>query len=150
VPKARRISNWRVADNNGAVRKLLAAWLGAAALAMVAGAATCRANSVVCDGVANDDRALYTPDELSAIYRHSPLGPLPPDSTDRVADDPRAAVLGQTLFFDSRFSANGRVSCATCHDPARAFTDGRPLAKGIAVGTRNAAGRQTGAEAIRR
>jgi cytochrome c peroxidase len=35
-------------------------------------------------------------------------------------------------------SVNGAISCATCHQPTRAFTDGRALAKGLAVGTRNA------------
>jgi cytochrome c peroxidase len=85
-----------------------------------------------------DDRALYTPDELAAIMAHSPLGPPPADPTDRVADNPRAAALGQKLFFDRGLSVNGAISCATCHQPARAFTDGRALAKGLAVGTRNA------------
>ena len=32
-----------------------------------------------------------------------------------MADDPRAAQLGRRFFFDTRFSANGEVSCATCH-----------------------------------
>ena len=84
------------------------------------------------------DRALYTPDELAAIMAHSPLGPPPPDPTDGVADNARAAALGQKLFFDGGLSVNGAISCATCHQPARAFTDGRALAKGLAVGTRNA------------
>jgi cytochrome c peroxidase len=84
------------------------------------------------------DRALYTPDQLAAIMAHSPLGPPPPDPTDGVADNPRAAALGQKLFFDGGLSVNGAISCATCHQPARAFTDGRALAKGLAVGTRNA------------
>jgi cytochrome c peroxidase len=39
--------------------------------------------------------------------------------------DPRAARLGQFLFYDARFSASGDVSCATCHDPARGFADGK-------------------------
>lgn len=33
-------------------------------------------------------------------------------------------ALGGALFFDTGLSANGAVACATCHDPARAFTDG--------------------------
>ena len=61
------------------------------------------------------------------------LPPLPPDPSNAVADDPRAVDLGQRLFFDKRFSTNGEVACATCHQPARKFTDGLPLAK--AVGT---------------
>src|SRR5207253_8739224 len=37
---------------------------------------------------------------------------------------PEKIALGQKLFFDGRLSADGAVACATCHDPARAFTDG--------------------------
>jgi hypothetical protein len=87
--------------------------------------------------IPHNDRDLYTPEELLAIYRHSPLGRLPPDSTNRVADDPQAAALGQALFFDPRFSANGKISCASCHRAALAFTDGRARAEGMFVGTRN-------------
>jgi cytochrome c peroxidase len=59
------------------------------------------------------------------------LEPLPADPTNRVADDPRAVQLGQRLFFDTRLSSNGKVSCATCHVPDREFQDGTPLAKGV-------------------
>jgi cytochrome c peroxidase len=53
---------------------------------------------------------------------------------------PARVVLGQELFFEPRLSADGTVACATCHDPDRAFTDGRPLSVGIhgRVGQRNA------------
>jgi len=53
---------------------------------------------------------------------------------------PAAVALGKKLFFDSRLSGDGTVACATCHDPARAFTDGRPTSVGIhgRVGQRNA------------
>src|SRR5258708_27931311 len=44
---------------------------------------------------------------------------------------PVRAALGQKLFFDARLSANGTVACATCHNPARAFTDRRPTSIGI-------------------
>ncbi|MBL8842786.1 MAG: hypothetical protein JNL90_14810 [Planctomycetes bacterium] len=69
----------------------------------------------------------FTPEELRAAQKLSPLPPPPPDPTNRVADDPRAARLGQFLFFDGRLSASGAISCATCHRPELAFTDGRPL-----------------------
>jgi cytochrome c peroxidase len=36
-------------------------------------------------------------------------------------------LLGKRLFFDVRMSGNGTQSCASCHEPARAFTDGRAL-----------------------
>jgi cytochrome c peroxidase len=53
---------------------------------------------------------------------------------------PARVALGQTLFFEPRLSGNGTVACATCHDPDRAFTDGRPVSVGIdgRVGQRNA------------
>ena len=53
---------------------------------------------------------------------------------------PATVALGKKLFFDGRLSDDGTVACVTCHDPARAFTDGRPLSVGILgrVGQRNA------------
>lgn len=40
--------------------------------------------------------------------------------------------LGRHLYFDKRLSAAGDVSCATCHDPARGFTDQLPVSTGHA------------------
>ena len=53
---------------------------------------------------------------------------------------PEKISLGQRLFFDRRLSADGTVSCGTCHDPALAFTDRKPTSIGIKgrVGQRNA------------
>jgi cytochrome c peroxidase len=59
------------------------------------------------------------------------LGPLPADPSNRYADDARAAALGERLFSDVRLSGNGKVSCATCHLPPKAFQDGTPLAHGV-------------------
>jgi cytochrome c peroxidase len=39
-------------------------------------------------------------------------------------------ALGRHLFFDPRLSGNASQSCASCHQPARAFTDGRAHALG--------------------
>ncbi len=49
-------------------------------------------------------------------------------------------ALGRKLFFERRLSRDRSVSCATCHDPRRAFTDGRPAAVGVfgRKGTRSA------------
>ena len=48
--------------------------------------------------------------------------------------------LGERLFFDKRLSADRSISCASCHQPDRAFTDGLSTARGIGghLGTRNA------------
>jgi cytochrome c peroxidase len=48
--------------------------------------------------------------------------------------------LGQKLFFDGRLSVDDTVACSTCHDPARAFTDGNAVSVGIKgrTGQRNA------------
>lgn len=45
--------------------------------------------------------------------------------------------LGQRLFFDSRLSANGQVSCSGCHKPEKYFTDGLPQGVGLGLTTRN-------------
>jgi cytochrome c peroxidase len=47
-------------------------------------------------------------------------------------------ALGQRLFFDPTLSADATVSCSTCHDPSRAFTDGRK----VSVGVKGNAGRR--------
>lgn len=39
--------------------------------------------------------------------------------------------LGERLFFDTKLSADTSISCATCHQPSRAFTDGRPRSRGV-------------------
>jgi len=97
--------------------------------------------------------APYAAPETRAIPEAGPLGQ--PRSLHQIgapADATRAAIprdnpqtpakiaLGERLFFDGRLSADGTVACSTCHDPARAFTDGKPLSIGIAgrVGQRNA------------
>ena len=61
------------------------------------------------------------------------LKPLPPDPSNAVADDPAAVALGERIYFDTRFSGNGAVSCASCHMPDRHFTDGRAF--GVGMGT---------------
>jgi cytochrome c peroxidase len=82
----------------------------------------------------------FSPDEIRTLRTMSLLStevrPLA-DPSNRFADHPRAAALGSRLFRDARLSGNGQVSCTTCHQPERAFTDGVPLARGTATGTRN-------------
>lgn len=78
-------------------------------------------------------RPAWSADELATLRSLSlaSLPPLPADPSNRVADDPRAALLGQRLFFDKRLSVDGTVACATCHVPGQQFQDGTPLGHGV-------------------
>jgi cytochrome c peroxidase len=97
---------------------------------------------------------VFSAAELDIIATLAPrhLPPPPPDKTNRVADDPRAADFGRRLFFDARFSGRllegdndgsphtlgrkgetGRVSCAGCHVPQSGFLDSRSLGHSISL-----------------
>ena len=80
----------------------------------------------------DDGRAGLTAQEVRIALELSPLPPPPPDPTNAVYESEAAARLGQALFFDTRFSRDGQVSCATCHAPELSWTDGRALARGLA------------------
>jgi cytochrome c peroxidase len=94
------------------------------------------AASLVSAGV--QSRTGWTAEETETLRGLSlaRLEPLPPDPSNRFADDPRAVELGHRLFFDTRLSANGKVSCASCHQPQREFQDGTPLASGVGTTSR--------------
>jgi cytochrome c peroxidase len=88
--------------------------------------------------------AIPQPGPLAAPRSQSQVG-FPKEQTIAAipADNPQSAekiALGEKLFFDGRLSVDGTVACASCHDPARAFTDGRPGSIGVRgqVGQRNA------------
>ncbi len=96
-----------------------------------------------------------TPGQRALLATLSPavLPPAPPDRSNRFADDPAAARLGQELFFDPSFAGplvdgdndgksaalgrvgdTGRVACAGCHVPSSGFVDTRSLGKSISLG----------------
>ena len=57
-----------------------------------------------------------------------------PDTPSHPPDNPPTAAriaLGKKLFFDPRLSRNGDMSCATCHQPERGWSDGLPLSIGF-------------------
>lgn len=58
----------------------------------------------------------------------------PASASNRYANDKRAAALGQQLFSDTGLSPGNNMSCASCHQPDRYFTDGLTVA---AAGSRN-------------
>ena len=62
---------------------------------------------------------------------------VPPGHTPPEVPDPALAEFGQRLFFDRRLSGDGRFSCASCHQPERAFTDGLALPEAAGRGHRN-------------
>lgn len=60
------------------------------------------------------------------------LGPLPPVVAP--PNNPMSAekiLLGKQLYFDTRLSSDDTVSCATCHDPAKGWSDAGPTSKGV-------------------
>ncbi len=58
---------------------------------------------------------------------------LPADPTNESSQDPRAVVLGEMLFKEPGLSGDGKTSCASCHDPARGFVDGKQHPRGFAL-----------------
>lgn len=44
--------------------------------------------------------------------------------------DSAKIALGKRLFFDERLSGSNTISCATCHDPFKAFTDNKQFSIG--------------------
>jgi cytochrome c peroxidase len=70
----------------------------------------------------------------------TPLGLPPLQVASDSAVTPEKVELGDKLFHDTRFSRTGEVSCSTCHDKDKGFTDNLPVSEGILKlkGTRNA------------
>jgi cytochrome c peroxidase len=62
------------------------------------------------------------------------------EKTQGLRVTPEKVRLGRLLFFDKRLSADGTISCATCHRPENAFSEPTPTSTGIKgqVGTRKA------------
>jgi len=46
-------------------------------------------------------------------------------------EDAARIALGRRLFFDKRLSVDGLISCSSCHDPVKAYADGRAFAQGV-------------------
>lgn len=74
---------------------------------------------------------------LANANERKPLQPLAPNIFSKNAFDvnffspnqryqstPKRIALGKNLFFDKQLSGNGTRSCASCHQPELAFTDG--------------------------
>lgn len=77
-------------------------------------------------------------DYLRAEYwEYVNIGPVPVPVMNPMTDE--KAELGKKLFFDNRLSGNNQLSCMSCHNPDKGWTDGRKVAIGTdnQKGTRN-------------
>jgi len=129
-------------------------WLAAVGLALVGVFLLhSRAEEEPAPGVPRDPLGAATPE-----YQEQALDALgsaedvakPPAAFDPVIWDafvpadnaltPARVALGRKLYFDKRLSDDGTVSCATCHDVTRGFTDQQAVSEGIGnqFGKRNA------------
>lgn len=63
------------------------------------------------------------------IFDRDAVDPMFFAATDASRASPAVVALGRELFYDPALSAGGQRSCASCHLPERAFTDGRPRAR---------------------
>lgn len=89
-------------------------------------------------GMASANELLLTPEEIERVLSHGPWpAKTQSDPSNRVSGNPDAIELGKTLFFSPKLSANGKTSCASCHQPERNFTDGKARALGARVLDRN-------------
>ena len=90
-----------------------------------------------CHGDTKKGEVVFSDSEVAEIRKLSPLPEVPPSPTNRVADRLDAALFGQRLFFEEKLSSNGKISCATCHDPVKGFSDGKELGEGLKIGDRH-------------
>src|SRR5687767_10924603 len=86
--------------------------------------------SAGCDVVCGDVECMFTKQEWKDVQALSPLPDPPLDPTNRLDGEPAAIALGQSLFFETRYS-NGlkvashhgvigdkqKIGCVSCHDP---------------------------------
>ncbi|MEO1161078.1 MAG: cytochrome c peroxidase, partial [Pseudomonadota bacterium] len=86
----------------------------------------------------NAQSLVLNDEEIAAALSHGPWpAPDKNDPSNRVSGNPAAIKLGKTLFFSQKLSADGTLSCASCHRPESGFTDRLPQAMGHTRGDRN-------------
>ena len=108
------------------------ACLAAVLAALALSAASCERGRPEPDPPAEPGRSLLSVDYAPTAYdfalpEHFPAMPQPADNS-ATAEGVR---LGQRLFFDPILSRDSSFSCASCHRPELAFTDGEALSRGI-------------------
>ena len=123
--------------SGASVAARLAAWLSGIPIALCVFSGIAMLAGIVAPAQALE----FTAEEKRRILRHGPWPPASrPDPSNRVSGQPAAIAFGRALFFDPRLSTSGTVSCATCHPPDRAWTDGLPRSRGHRTVDRNAPG----------
>ena len=79
-----------------------------------------------------EEEDLYTPIpynlKIPTLFADKLIAPIIPTNNPLTEE---GITLGKKLFFDKILSGNGTQSCATCHDPQKAFTDDRQFSDGI-------------------
>lgn len=91
---------------------------------------------VICVGCA-EQQIEPLPDLYPSVPSNFPPVPVPSDNPIT----PAKVALGKALFFERRLSSEGTISCASCHAPARSFSDApNQVSRGVggALGQRNA------------
>jgi cytochrome c peroxidase len=114
------------------------AWMLGCAIAASAALVVTFANAASRQPATRADR--WSPQDMTVLAALSlkRLPPVPVDPSNAVERLPAAIDLGQRLFNDARFSRNGAVSCASCHDAQKQFQDGLPVGQGVGTGSRRA------------
>jgi len=93
-------------------------------------------------------RTAATPPAVPEWEAENPVRPLPPSPLGVAAEiadivprvTPEKVRLGRWLFYDPRLSADGTISCASCHEPSAGFSERHPVSTGVGgkKGTRKA------------
>ena len=83
--------------------------------------------AIALTAVAAAEPGVTPPQSRDAVWRQIFARPRPPAPPSK--EEAAKAALGAMLFADTRLSGDGTRACVSCHDPARAFTDGLARAK---------------------
>ena len=89
---------------------------------------------VIAISCTTDTDVITREESLLEVAHHFDPIPFPDDNLFTI----EKWELGKALFFDVRLSKDNSISCASCHDPAKAFSDDKP----VSLGVENRAGRR--------